>query len=188
MGVLYMVQHLEYRGIDEPGSVMALQDIKWEFAVIKSEQANAFVAPGGKVVVFTGLLDMIQGDDSQLAAVLSHEAGHTLARHVVSPSLSLSFSPPDPCLSLLLSSTVSHFFAHEAAHALVRLLSVSGSRRFVWKCLILSLGEGCLTCWGLHVLNDWYCLALSGGFSNSVKADNLACPQGLGLTSWAAHD
>ncbi len=74
-----------------------LQNIKWEFAVIQSADSNAFVAPGGKVVVFSGLLDMVGRDDDQLAAVLAHEAGHTLARHVVwRPCASLHPPPPPP--------------------------------------------------------------------------------------------
>ena len=67
-----------------------MQDIEWEFAVIRSQEPNAFVAPGGKVVVFSGLLDMVGSDDDQLAAVLAHEAGHTLARHVVSCASSVT--------------------------------------------------------------------------------------------------
>eukprot|EP00823_Brevimastigomonas_motovehiculus_P004416 TRINITY_DN2917_c0_g1_i1.p1 TRINITY_DN2917_c0_g1~~TRINITY_DN2917_c0_g1_i1.p1 ORF type:complete len:350 (+),score=29.86 TRINITY_DN2917_c0_g1_i1:75-1124(+) len=53
---------------------------KWSFTVIDSREANAFVVPGGQVVVFTGLLKVLKSPD-QLAAVLSHEIGHTIARH-----------------------------------------------------------------------------------------------------------
>ena len=56
-------------------------DLKWEFAVIESEQANAFVLPGGKVCVYTGLFKVLRNEAS-LAAVLGHEAGHAVARHV----------------------------------------------------------------------------------------------------------
>ena len=54
---------------------------------------NAFVTPGGKVVVFTGLLHLLQMHDDEIAAVLGHEVAHVLARHIVSSLL----SPPPAC-------------------------------------------------------------------------------------------
>ncbi|KAI8474498.1 MAG: peptidase family M48-domain-containing protein [Monoraphidium minutum] len=54
---------------------------QWEFAVIDDPQVNAFVAPGGKVVVFTGLLQIMKSED-ELAAVIAHEAAHVVARHI----------------------------------------------------------------------------------------------------------
>lgn len=48
---------------------------------------NAFVVPGGKVVIFTGLLLSVISSDNELAAVLAHEAAHVVARHSVSPYL-----------------------------------------------------------------------------------------------------
>lgn len=41
---------------------------------------NAFVAPGGKVCVFSGLIKLCKGED-ELAAVLAHETAHVVARH-----------------------------------------------------------------------------------------------------------
>lgn len=63
-----------------------LQGLKWEFAVIDSPQVNAFVVPGGKVVVYTGLMQLLKGPamETQLAAVLGHEIAHVVARHAVS--------------------------------------------------------------------------------------------------------
>lgn len=52
----------------------------WEFAVFEGELANAFALPGGRVGVFTGMLDVAANED-QLAAVLGHEVGHVNARH-----------------------------------------------------------------------------------------------------------
>ena len=43
------------------------------------------MVPGGKVVVYTGLLNLLDSDD-ELAAVLAHEAAHVVARHAVCPS------------------------------------------------------------------------------------------------------
>ncbi|KAF8057924.1 oma1 [Scenedesmus sp. PABB004] len=57
-----------------------MRGLHWEYAVINSPDINAFVAPGGKVVVFTGLLQLVRSED-ELAAVLAHETGHVLARH-----------------------------------------------------------------------------------------------------------
>jgi len=56
-------------------------DYDWKVHVIDSEETNAFVIPGGKVFVFTGILPICDGDDG-LAAVLGHEIGHNLARHI----------------------------------------------------------------------------------------------------------
>ncbi|PNW83103.1 hypothetical protein CHLRE_06g306650v5 [Chlamydomonas reinhardtii] len=58
-----------------------MQNLQWEFAVIDNPTPNAFVVPGGKVVVFTGLLRLLGHSDDELAAVLAHEVGHVLARH-----------------------------------------------------------------------------------------------------------
>ncbi len=64
---------------------MYVQNLKWEFAVIdEPDTPNAFVTPGGKVVVFTGLLKLLQMHDDEIAAVLGHEVAHVLARHIVS--------------------------------------------------------------------------------------------------------
>ncbi|MEO0997597.1 MAG: M48 family metallopeptidase, partial [Pseudomonadota bacterium] len=55
-------------------------DLAWELAVIDRPVVNAFVLPGGKIAVYTGILDVAETDD-QLAAVLGHEVAHVVARH-----------------------------------------------------------------------------------------------------------
>lgn len=55
-------------------------DFQWEFNLVEDEAINAFCLPGGKVVVYTGILQMAKNDD-QLATVISHEIAHALARH-----------------------------------------------------------------------------------------------------------
>lgn len=55
-------------------------DYKWEFNLIDNKAKNAFCLPGGKVVVYTGILEVAKNDD-QLATVISHEIAHALARH-----------------------------------------------------------------------------------------------------------
>lgn len=52
----------------------------WEVVVFKSDEANAFALPGGKVGVYTGLLKVATTQD-QLAAVIGHEIGHVIAQH-----------------------------------------------------------------------------------------------------------
>ncbi|KAI1081196.1 hypothetical protein F5B20DRAFT_537226 [Whalleya microplaca] len=62
--------------------VSGMEDAKWEIAVIDDPNtANAFVLPGGKVFVFSGLINIARNDDG-LAAVLGHEIAHNLAGHV----------------------------------------------------------------------------------------------------------
>jgi predicted Zn-dependent protease len=58
-----------------------LKGLAWEFQVLDSPQVNAACLPGGKVVVFRGLLDLFSSDETALAVVLAHEAGHVIARH-----------------------------------------------------------------------------------------------------------
>ncbi|PKI80249.1 peptidase M48 family protein [Malaciobacter halophilus] len=56
------------------------KDYNWEFNLIENSAKNAFCLPGGKVVVYTGILQIAK-NDSQLATVISHEIAHALARH-----------------------------------------------------------------------------------------------------------
>ncbi|KAF9438660.1 hypothetical protein BGZ76_006033 [Entomortierella beljakovae] len=57
-----------------------MQNLDWEFHVINSDEKNAFVLPGGKVFVFTGILPIAENENG-LATVLGHEIAHQLARH-----------------------------------------------------------------------------------------------------------
>jgi hypothetical protein len=57
-----------------------LKGMDWEVHVIDSPEQNAFVAPGGKVFVFTGILPLCQ-DENGIAAVLGHEIAHVVAHH-----------------------------------------------------------------------------------------------------------
>src|SRR5688500_8678642 len=66
--------------IAEAADALTDPDYDWEVAVLSSPKVNAFALPGGKIAVFSGLLD-VAGTDDQLAAVLGHEVAHVLARH-----------------------------------------------------------------------------------------------------------
>lgn len=57
-----------------------VKDFKWEFNVVNDKVVNAWCMPGGKVVVYTGLLPVSQ-DDEGLAVVMGHEIAHAIARH-----------------------------------------------------------------------------------------------------------
>ena len=57
-----------------------LPGAQWEFVVFESDELNAFALPGGKVGVYTGLMNLVSSDD-ELAAVMGHEIGHVVARH-----------------------------------------------------------------------------------------------------------
>ena len=55
-------------------------DFDWQVSLIRSSQINAFCLPGGKIVVYTGILPITQ-NDAALAAVLGHEMAHATSRH-----------------------------------------------------------------------------------------------------------
>jgi predicted Zn-dependent protease len=58
----------------------ALKDYKWEFNVVDSKEANAWCMPGGKVVVYTGILPITK-TEAGLAVVMGHEIAHAVAEH-----------------------------------------------------------------------------------------------------------
>jgi predicted Zn-dependent protease len=57
-----------------------LSGYKWEFNLVEDSNVNAWAMPGGKVVVYTGLLPVAR-NDAGLAVVMGHEIAHAYARH-----------------------------------------------------------------------------------------------------------
>ncbi len=57
-----------------------LKNFQWEFNLVANNQANAFCMPGGKIVVYEGMLPVTQ-DEASLAIVLGHEIAHAVAKH-----------------------------------------------------------------------------------------------------------
>lgn len=57
-----------------------LSEFSWEFNVVNDPNVNAFCMPGGKVVVYTGILPIAQDDDG-LAVIMGHEIAHAVAHH-----------------------------------------------------------------------------------------------------------
>ena len=62
------------------GMESLVKDYNWEFNLVKSPELNAWCMPGGKVVVYEGILPVCK-DDNGLAVVMGHEIAHAVARH-----------------------------------------------------------------------------------------------------------
>lgn len=57
-----------------------LKDYRWEYNLVKDETVNAWCMPGGKIVFYTGILPICQGETG-IAVVMGHEVAHALADH-----------------------------------------------------------------------------------------------------------
>lgn len=64
----------------QKGLSKELAGYKWEFNLVDNKEVNAWCMPGGKVVVYTGLLPIAQ-NEAALAIVMGHEITHAVAHH-----------------------------------------------------------------------------------------------------------
>ncbi|OBX21947.1 peptidase M48-like protein [Gelidibacter algens] len=68
------------RWLDANGHQGYLQDYQWEYNLVKDDAVNAWCMPGGKIVIYTGILPVADGE-AGLAAIMGHEVSHALANH-----------------------------------------------------------------------------------------------------------
>lgn len=66
--------------LTEQKQTKRIDGFAWEFNVVEQDVVNAWCMPGGKVVVYTGILPVTQ-DEQSLAVVMGHEIAHAIARH-----------------------------------------------------------------------------------------------------------
>jgi len=64
----------------EQGKAEVLNGYKWEYNLVDSKEVNAWCMPGGKIVVYSGLLPVTQSEEA-LAVVMGHEIAHAVAQH-----------------------------------------------------------------------------------------------------------
>jgi predicted Zn-dependent protease len=74
------IQHAVERYFAQQNLASRLSGYKWEFNLVESKDPNAWCMPGGKVVVYTGILPLTK-DETGLAVVLGHEIAHAAAEH-----------------------------------------------------------------------------------------------------------
>ncbi len=66
--------------LNQNGLSADTKNFSWEFNLVQDNQVNAFCMPGGKIVVYEGLLPVTR-DEASLAVVLGHEIAHAVAKH-----------------------------------------------------------------------------------------------------------
>jgi predicted Zn-dependent protease len=68
------------RWLNANGQTGYLKDYQWDYKLIDNKEVNAWCMPGGKIVVYTGILPVAK-DDAGLATIMGHEVSHALANH-----------------------------------------------------------------------------------------------------------
>jgi predicted Zn-dependent protease len=74
------IQHAVEKFMRDNKLASRIEGYKWEFNLVNDKTVNAWCMPGGKVVVYSGLLDVTQ-NETALAVVMGHEIAHAIARH-----------------------------------------------------------------------------------------------------------
>ena len=70
-------EYFDREGLEDPTI-----NFDWEYILIEKKVRNAWCMPGGKIAVYTGILDATKNTDG-LAAVMGHEIAHAVAKHSV---------------------------------------------------------------------------------------------------------
>lgn len=68
-------QYLRENGLEKE-----IKNYSWEFNLVQSDEVNAFCMPGGKIVVYEGIMKLVSGED-ELAVIIGHEVAHAVAKH-----------------------------------------------------------------------------------------------------------
>lgn len=66
--------------LSNTGQSALINNYQWEFNLVNNNEVNAWCLPGGKVVVYTGILPLIKSD-AELAVVMGHEIAHAVLKH-----------------------------------------------------------------------------------------------------------
>jgi len=74
------IQQAVIKFMSQNGEKDRIKGYKWEFNLVESKEINAWCMPGGKVVVYSGILPLTQ-TETGLAIVMGHEIGHAIAQH-----------------------------------------------------------------------------------------------------------
>lgn len=123
------------RYINLVGTYLAMHgnrpDLAFHFAVIQSDQINAYAAPGGYIFVTSAALDVME-DESELAGVLAHEIAHVNRRHIVE-ALDIRAPESSPMAGLTRffggASDVAQVFFSQAVDEVVAVLFEQGLQR-----------------------------------------------------------
>ena len=97
---------------------------KWEVNVQENEQLNAYCMPGGKIMVFTGLMDKLHTTDDELAQVIGHEIAHALREHG-RERMSIAYAQQAGVLGLAVLASVFSNDSNTAQNTAVAAMAVS---------------------------------------------------------------